>query len=415
MRVPLRVLSTLENTVALTDTRIKALRRSQVVGRYTDGSGLVLDVKPTGALLWRYRYRIGGKENLYAIGAYPEVSLRAARDLRDEARKLVRQGIHPAHHRKAEKLRQTYANANTFKAVAEEWLDGKQADWTVRTYRQRKNLLEKDVYPHIGSLPIDQVTPVHGHSVVKRIAKRAPQMAIIARQCFGGISRLAIVTQRASADLSYALRDSVRVKATRHKKPLRPYEIPNFFKRLDDFAGYFPTKVGSHLLWWTLARPTEVIAARWSEFDLENKIWTIPAERMKTRQPHALPLPDQAIDMLESLHKITGRFEYPLPNRSSPKKHAAHSIFVKAFYALGYEGKLTPHGVRVTGRTILGEQGHPKDVLERQLAHIDAKHIRAYDQGDRLETRKDVMQGWANYLDGLCSDAKVVNIRKKAK
>ena len=222
------------------------------------------------------------------------------------------------------------------------------------------------------------------------------------------------MTQRASQDLSYALRDSVEVKPTKHKKPLRPHEIPNFFKRLDDFAGYYPTKVGIHLMWWTLARPTEVIAARWDEFDLENKIWTIPAERMKTRQPHALPLPHQAIGVLESLKNITGRFDYLLPNRSSPKKPAAHSIFVKAFYALGYEGKLTPHGVRVTGRTILGEQGHPKDVLERQLAHLDAKHVRAYDQGDRLETRKHVMQGWADYLDGLCADAKVVNIRKKA-
>ena len=396
--------------MALTDTRLRALKRSQEVGRYTDGNGLVLDVKPSGALLWRYRYRIGKKENLYAIGAYPEVSLKEARDERDEARKLVRKGIHPAHQRKVERLRQQYANANTFKAVAEEWLAEKKSDWTLRTYRQRKNLLENDVFPHIGSLPIEQVTPVHGHSVIKRIAKRAPQMAVIARQCFGGISRLAIVTQRAHTDLSYALRDTVKVKPTKHKRPLRVHEIPKFFKKLDEYPGYYPTKVGIRLLWWTLARPTEVIAANWDEFDLDNAIWTIPEERMKTRQPHAIPLPKQAVDTLVSLHKITGRFDHILPNRSTPRRHAAHSIFIKAFYALGYEGKLTPHGIRVTGRTILGEQGHPKDVLERQLAHIDAKHVRAYDQGDRLETRRVVMQGWADYLDGVCSDASVTSI-----
>jgi len=387
--------------MALTDTRIKALRRSKRVGKYTDGSGLVLDVKPSGALLWRYRYRIGGKENLFAIGAYPEVSLREARDERDDARKLVRNGIHPAHHRKAERLRQQYANANTFRAVAEEWLEGKTNYWSNRTYRQRKNLLENDVFPQIGSLPIDQVTPVHGHAVVKRIAKRAPQMAVVARQCFGGISRLAIVTQRAGIDLSYALRDTVKVKPTTHKKPLRPHEIPKFFKTLDEYSGYYPTKIGIHLLWWTLARPTEVIAANWNEFDLENGIWTIPPERMKMRQPHAIPLPTQAVTALNLLREITGKFDYLLPNRSNPRKHAAHSIFVKAFYGLGYEGKLTPHAIRVTGRTILGEQGHPKDVLERQLAHIDAKHIRAYDQGDRLEARREVMQGWADYLDAV--------------
>jgi integrase len=119
--------------------------------------------------------------------------------------------------------------------------------------------------------------------------------------------------------------------------------------------------------------------------------------------------------MLNSLHQVTGRFEFLLPNRSSPRRHAAHSIFVKAFYALGYKGKLTPHGIRVTGRTILGEQGHPRDVLERQLAHTDVKHVRAYDQGDRLETRRDVMQGWANYLDGMCSQGEIANIQSAAK
>jgi len=399
--------------MALNDTRIRALKRSQEVGRYTDSGGLVLDVKPSGALLWRYRYRIGGKENLYAIGAYPEVSLKEAREARDDARKLVKQGIHPAHSRKAEKVKQAYANANTFRAVAEEWMEEKKSHWNTRTYRQRRNLLENDVFPHIGSLPIDQVTPVHGHSIVKRIEKRAPQMALIARQCFGGISRLAIVTQRASTDLSYALRDSVTVRPPTHKKPLRPHDIPKFFKTLDNYSGYTTTIVAIRLLWFTLARPTEVLSAEWADMDLENAIWTIPADRMKMKQPHSIPLPTQAVKMLKGLRALTGRFDHLFPNRNNPRTHVTPSIFVKAFDAMGYKGKFTPHAVRVTGRTILGEQGHPKDALERQLAHIDAKHIRAYDQGDRLETRRDIMQGWADYLDGLCTDANVTNIREK--
>jgi len=394
----------------LTDTRIRAIRRSQEVGRHTDGAGLVLDVKATGALLWRYRYRIAGKENLFAIGAYPEVSLREARELRDEARKLVRQGIHPAHYRKAEKIRQQYANANTFRAVAQEWLDANKSRWARRTYDQRRNILERDVFPYIGNLPMDQVTPVHGHDVVSRIARRAPQMAVIARQSFGAISRLAIVTQRASTDLSYALRDSVKVKPPVHKKPLRPHEIPAFFRALDEAPCYEVTKIGVRLLWWTLARPTEVLTARWDEFDLENRIWTIPAERMKMSQPHSVPLPEQAIEALKVLYALSGRFEYAIPNRNTPRKPAAHSLFVKTFYSLGYKDKLTPHGVRVTGRTILGEQGHPRDALERQLAHIDKKHVRAYDQGDRLETRREIMQGWADYLDGLSAGASVTSV-----
>lgn len=407
MRVSWRTL----RLMPLTDTRIRALKAPRDVGKHADGNGLYLEVRPTGALLWRYRYRIDRKENTFAIGGYPEVSLREAREIRAGARKLVRQGIHPAHKRKQDRVRQAYANANTFQAVAEEWMAGKRGDWTDRTYRQRKNLLEKDVFPSIGGLPIELVTPLHAHDIVTRVAKRAPQMALIIRQCFGGISRLAIVTQRSGTELSYALRDSVKLKPTVHKKPLRPHEIPEFFRRLDEFSGYLPTKAGIRLLWWTLARPTEVIQAKWSEFDLENKIWTIPAERMKMRQPHAVPLPDQAIEMLNAFQFVTGHFEYLLPNRSSPRKPAAHSLFVKAFYSMGYEGKFTPHAVRVTGRTILGEQGYPRDVLERQLAHTDAKHVRAYDQGDRLETRREIMQRWVDYLDGLCHKKNVTNIK----
>jgi len=398
--------------VALTDTRIRSLRPSERSYRKTDSGGLILEVKPTGARLWRYRYRIAGKENMFAIGAYPEISLKEARERRDEARKLVKQGIHPAHHRKAEKLRKAHEHANTFEAVAREWLDSMKSYWTPRTYRQRLNLLKNDVFPHIGALPMRQVTTAHGHAVIKRIEKRAPQMAVLAKQCFSAISRLAIVTQRASTDIGYALRGSVRTAPVKHKRPLRPHEIPRFFKRLENYSGYFPTKAAIRMLWFTLARPTEVAGARWDEFDLDNAIWTIPAERMKMRQPHAIPLPRQAVELLEVLREITGSFEYLIPNRNNPKKHAGHSVFVKAFDSMGYSGKCSPHGIRVTGRTILGEQGHPRDVLERQLAHRDAKHVRAYDQGDRLEARRVIMQGWADYLDGLRSDANVTNLRR---
>ena len=393
--------------MALTDTRIRSLRPSKRPYRKTDSGGLILEVKSTGTRLWRYRYRIGGKENMFAIGAYPDISLKEARELRDEARKLVKEGIHPAHHRKAEKLRKAHEHANTFEAVAREWLDMNKPHWTPRTYRQRLNLLKNDVFPHIGALPMKQVTTADGHAIVKRIEKRAPQMAIIAKQCFSAISRLAIVTQRASTDIGYALRGSVKTAPVTHKRPLRPHEIPTFFKRLEKYPGYHPTKAAIRLLWFTLARPSEVVGARWDEFDLENAIWTIPADRMKIRQPHAIPLPSQAVQLLETLHGITGQSEYLIPNRSDLKKHAAHSIFVKAFYSMGYTGKFSPHGIRVTGRTILGEQGHPRDVLEKQLAHQDAKHVRAYDQGDRLEARSVIMQGWADYLDAQVEDSNV--------
>ncbi len=397
----------------LTDTRIRFLKPSEKPYRLTDGGGLGLEVRPTGGRLWRYRYRLAGKENVFAIGAYPEVSLKEARNARDDARKLVKKGIHPAHQRKADLLRAAHENANTFEAVAREWLEANKKHWTPRTYRQRKRLLERDVLPAIGALPMRQVTPADGHKILQRIEARAPQMAVIAKQSIGAISRLAIVTMRADSDIAYPLRNTVRTVPVKHKRPLRPNEIPKFFAALDQYAGYFPTKAAIRLLWFTLARPTEVLEARWDEFDLDNAVWTIPAERMKMRQSHTFPLPTQAIELLEILRGISGSFQHLIPNRSDPRRHATHTLLVKAFYGMGYSGKFSPHGIRVTGRTILGEQGHPRDVLERQLAHQDAKHVRAYDQGDRLEARSVIMQHWADYLDGLRQGSNVVNLKRQ--
>lgn len=399
----------------LTDTRIRALKPKDKAYKLPDGGGLHLEVRPTGARLWRFRYRLGGKENMYAIGAYPEVSLAEAREARDAARKLVKSGIHPAHHRRTNRIKAVYENANTFRAVASEWLQQNQKHWTPRTYRQRKNLLEADVLPHIGGLPIRQVTPAHVHPIIARIHARAPQMAVIARQAMSGISHLAIATMRADIDLGHPLRRGFKLPPTVHKQPLRVAQIPKFFEALDKYPGYFPTKAAIRLLWWTLARPIEVVAAAWDEFDLDSVTWVIPAERMKMRQPHAIPLPKQAVEMLEVLKTLTRGSPYLVPNRKTPKRHASHMLLVKAFNAMGYEGKFSPHGVRVTGRTILGEQGHPRDVLERQLAHRERKDVRAYDQGDRLEARRVLMQGWADYLDGLCAGTNVVNINKAGK
>ena len=213
--------------------------------------------------------------------------------------------------------------------------------------------------------------------------------------------------------VSYALRDSIRTALTEHKTTLRAREIPAFVTALDSFPGHPATKAAIRLLWLTLARPSEAIGARWTEFDLRNAVWTIPAARMKMRRAHAIPLPKQAVDMLTHLRAASSHAEFLVPNRLNSKKPGSPSILAKAFASIGYAGKFSPHGVRATGRTILGEQGHPRDVLERQLAHQDKKEVRAYDQGDRLEARRKVMQGWADYLEGLCAGGNVVNIGAK--
>ncbi len=398
---------------ALSDTRIRAAKPHKKAYRLADGKGLHLEISPSGARLWRYRYRIGGKENMFAIGAYPEVSLAAAREHRDKARRLIKDhGIHPSHNRKTERIKAVYEGSNTFKAIALEWLATNKPNWAPRSYRQRERILELDILPHVGTLPMRQVTPAHAHAVLRRIESRAPQMAVLARQCFSSIARLAIMTMRGDVDIAYPLRSAVKVRATQHKTPLRVNEIPAFFNSLERSPLNFPTKAGLQLMWLTLARPIEIIGARWEEFDYENAIWTIPAHRMKMRQPHAVPLPSQAMAILKLLRGVNRTSEYLIPNRTNPRKEASHSLFIKAFYSLGYTGKFTPHGIRVTGRTILGEQGHDRDVLERQLAHRDKKEVRAYDQGDRLDARRKVMQGWADYIDALRTGASVLTFKK---
>jgi hypothetical protein len=171
--------------MALSDTRIRNLKPSERPYKLPDGSGLYLEVRPTGARLWRYRYRLAGKENMFAIGSYPEVKLKEAREARDEARKLVANGVNPAHERRREKLRRIHAGANTFEAVAREWLESHKKYWTPRTHRQRERLLERDVFPRIGSLAMRDVTRAHASAIVTRIEQRAPQMAVIAKWCLG--------------------------------------------------------------------------------------------------------------------------------------------------------------------------------------------------------------------------------------
>lgn len=397
----------------LTDMYIRTVKPGVRPIPLGDGKALSLVVMPTGARLWHYRFRIFGKENVFSIGAYPNISIAEARAARDAARQLVKMGVNPNHNRKAERLRAAYESVNTFAAVAKEWLDDKQSQWTASTYRQRRNLLESEVLPDIGSLPMRQVTSAHVYATVKRIAARAPQMGVMAMQCIGAIFRLAIVTMRAEVDVTYVLRNSIRAAPTRHKSTLAPLAIPAFFDALDRYSGHFATKAAIRLLWFTLARPGEVVGSRWEEFDLGNAVWTIPAERMKMRREHSVPLPRQAVELLRRLRAINPNSDFILPNRLEPRRRASQTILAKAFDSMGYVGKFSPHGVRATGRTILGEQGHPKDVLERQLAHQDKKHVRAYDQGDRLEARRVVMQGWADYLDGLRASGNVVNINYK--
>ena len=392
----------------LTDTRIRQSKPKDKPYKLTDGGGLHLEVRPTGAKLWRLRYRLAGKENVFAIGRYPEVDLKGARSDRDAAKKIIKEGVHPSHKRKLDRIRQTSEHSNSFSAVANEWLERNVEHWTARTYKQRQKVLENDVFPHIGSLPVSQVTPAHVLAIVKRVEKRAATMAVIVNQSIGAICRYAVVTLRADSDPTAPLRGSLKPWQTQHSKPLSASELPAFLRAVDDYPGQFGNKTALQLMLLTLVRTTELIEARWKEFDLEQGLWTIPAERMKSREAHRVPLSHQATDLLNKLHGVSGHREFLFPNRSDPRRPASRGVLWKAVASLGYAGTFSPHGIRATGSTMLNEMGFRADVIERQLAHAERNKVRAsYNQADYLDERRQMMQTWADFIDAQADGGNV--------
>ena len=395
----------------LNNTQIRNAKTLKTPYKLTDGEGLYLLVTLQGTKHWRLRYRLAGKENVFAIGTYPVIGLSEAREKKIAAKKLIAKGIHPAHERKLEKIRKTHEHANSFEAVAEEWLSNQADSWTPRTLLQRKSILERDVYPEIGTSPIKQVTPAHVLAILKKVEARAPSIAVIVNQLIGAISRYAVATLRADSDPTNPLRGSLKQIQTQHKKPLTPEEIPGFMAALEDYSGYFSNKIALKMLMLTLVRTVELLHARWDEFDLDAATWIIPAERMKQRQQHTVPLSRQAVDSLKTLQPLTGKSEYLFPNRSNLTRPVSIGVLWKMVARMGYQGRFSPHGIRATGSTILNEQGFRSDVIERQLAHTERNKVRAsYNQAEYLGERRAMMQQWADYIDGLKSGSEVVPI-----
>ncbi|MGD8341498.1 MAG: integrase arm-type DNA-binding domain-containing protein, partial [Gammaproteobacteria bacterium] len=366
--------------MALSDTGILELKPTEKPYKVRDSEGLYLEVRPTGARLWRYRYRLGGKENMYAIGAHPEVKVVDARRARDEARRLVRQGINPSHHRKEQEQLNVRRDDGSFEAVAREWLDSVKQEWSERTQRQRERLFEKDIFPEIGATPMREVTREQGLAVIQKIEKRSPRLAQMALRSIAAVSQMAVNSGHADTELVY--RNALRSKPAQRRQPLKPDEIAEFFRTLAEHPSDNLTKGAIQMLWLTLARPKEILQARWWEFDLAERLWVVPSERMALGRPHRAPLPSQAVALLEEIRTVSGGFEHVFPNRTDPTRHASHSLLTRALQSMGYRGKLNANVIRLTGRSILVEQGFPVEVIDRQLAHVSKKNTQIYYQGD---------------------------------
>ena len=259
-----------------------------------DLRGLYLEVKPNGVKAWRYRFKLAGKGSWFALGDYPLVSLAEARAKCDEARKLVKQGINPVQNRQLERLKREHDSANTFEAIAKEWLALR--DWEEVTKKRRLDMLERVVFPSIGKLPVRDITPAHVLDILTRTVKRgAPTVAAEAKRTMSGIFELAVATLRADTDPVWPVRKALPANKTQHKTALTTTQIGKLLNDFDNHRCGYQVNFCIQLMWWTLARPSEAAEAEWTEFDLDAALWTIPARRMKARREHVVPLPAQAV------------------------------------------------------------------------------------------------------------------------
>jgi integrase len=397
----------------LTDARIRNAKSRERPYKLTDGAGLFLAVQTTGAKCWRYRYRIGGRENLFAIGEYPEISLQEARAARDRARDLVRTGVHPSADRRARRLVVAREAADTFESVANEWVEQNRKDWSSYYLSQVRTVLTNDVFPDVGKLPVKSVRAAHLLAILKRVERRgAPTIAVLIRQWTSAVFRHAVATLRAESDPAAALKGAVTKPRTKHKRALNQGELPAFLKKVDACRGTPQVQIALQLLLLTFVRPKELREASWSEFDLAAATWEIPAERMKMKTPHIVPLSSQAVVHLRRLQAIDGSRPLVFPNMRDPRRPMSPTTLNRSLERMGYGGYFSAHGFRATASTHLNSMRWKADAIERQLAHQERNKTRAsYNHAEYLGERTSMMQAWADFLDALRAGGSVTAFR----
>ena len=388
----------------LTNTAIRNAKPRSKRYRLFDSQGLYIEVAPNGGKWWRLKYRIMCKEKRLSLGVYPEVSLKEARAKRDQARRLLSESIDPIEARKA----QGVSDSTSFEAVAREWFVKFTPSWSEGHANRIFRRLENDVFPWLGSRPIDQIDPPELLKVARRIESRgALETAHRAIRNCGQVFRYAVATGRASRDPTSDLKGALPpVRVTHHSSITDPRVIGGLLRAIDGYEGSLLTRCALQLAPLVFVRPGELRRAEWSEFDLKERDWRIPARKMKGGRPHIIPLATQSVAIMSELHPLTGSGRYVFPGIRSTTNPMSDNTVNAALRRLGYsKDQMTGHGFRSMASTILNEQGcwHP-DAIERQLAHVERNNIRAaYNYAEHLEERKRMMQTWADYLDSLRS------------
>ncbi|HBW3142528.1 TPA: tyrosine-type recombinase/integrase [Klebsiella pneumoniae] len=386
--------------------QVDAAKPKEKAYKLADGAGLYLEVVPSGSRYWRMKYRFNGKEKRMAFGVYPAVSLAQARALRDEAKKKLAEGIDPSFAKKEEKLVRDVRLNNTFQAVALEWHGTKVSRWSEGYASDIIEAFNKDIFPYIGQLPVNEIKPLVLLNVLRRMESRgATEKAKKVRQRCSEVFRYAIVTGRAEYNPAADLTSAMSGHESKHYPFLTVEELPDFFKALSGYTGSPLIVLAARLLILTGVRTGELRGAFWSEFDLEKAVWEIPAERMKMKRPHLVPLSTQALEVVQQLKVMSGQYPLVFPGRNDPRKTMSEASINQVFKRIGYTGKVTGHGFRHTMSTILHEEGFNTAWIETQLAHVDKNAIRGtYNHALYLEGRKEMMQWYGDYVDSCESN-----------
>jgi integrase len=391
-----------------------ATSEGKSIRKLADGGGLYLWVHPDGNKYWRLRYWLAGKEKSLSLGVYPNVGLKEARKRRDSERGRLEDGLDPSAERRARKVMQRLADENSFEAVAREWYGKQRHTWVPGHAADVLRRFETNVFPQIGRRPIGEIEAPELLAAVRKIeARGAYDLAHRVLQVCGQVFRYGIATGRCKRDIAADLRGALTPHRTKHQAAIRPEELPELLRAIAgyDRTGDRQTQLALKLMVLTFVRTSELIGATWVEFDLESGVWAIPAERMKMKTEHLVPLSHQAVAILGQLTAIGGgsRFVFPGRNRDKP---ISNNTMLFALYRLGYKGKMTGHGFRAVASTTLNEQGWRADVIERQLAHSERNEVRgAYNRAEYLPERVKMMQGWADYVDALAAGGKVLPFR----
>jgi integrase len=392
----------------LTDTAIRNAKPKAAPYKLADERALYLLVTSAGGKLWRINYRHGGKRKTLALGAYPDVTLVRARERRDEARRLLAEGVDPGAQRRAEKASQ----AVTFQAVAEEFLAKLKDSWAPAHHSRVASRLER-LYPAIGARPIGSLTAADLLGPLQAIETAGKaETAVRTRAVAGQVIRYAIATGRATHDPTVALRGALApVKGGHHAAVVEPKAFGALLRAIDGYGGEPVTRAALRLLPLVFVRPGELRLAEWAEIDLDAGQWVIPGRRMKMGTDHIVPLSRQAVAILRELHPLTGRLTLVFPSLRSRDRPISDNTLNAALRRLGYAKDVaTGHGFRASARTLLDEVLHERiDLIEHQLAHAVRDPLgRAYNRTAHLSERARMMQLWADYLDGLKKGAEVI-------